>query len=131
MKVVNCISRISVLDRNWIVCLKSEHYFYVILFSYVLIFFYSLKGETSVFCRKTILVIHYILASYSYAGNYSVGFGTDTIAITAWTTQYPNPNALTQVTITDDGECTPVSQSVYGLSEDGTSKICFFLRFYY
>ena len=52
MKVVNCInSRISLLDRNWIVCLKNEHYYFllVILFSDVLIFFDSLKGETSVF----------------------------------------------------------------------------------
>ena len=61
MKVVNCISRISFLDRNWIVCLKNEHYFckflLVILFSDVLIFLIPKRGRHLFFCRKTILVL--------------------------------------------------------------------------
>ena len=50
MKVVNCISRISLLDRNWVVCSKNEHYFceYFYLVIFLLYFFDSLKGETSV-----------------------------------------------------------------------------------
>ena len=50
MKVVNCISRISLLDRNWIVCLKKKALFLlVILFSD---FLTPKRGETSGFKKK-------------------------------------------------------------------------------
>ena len=55
--IVNSIARLSLLNMNWIVCTLLTIIQLEISFSDILIFLTTKRGETSVFCRKTILVL--------------------------------------------------------------------------